>query len=423
MRRYNSLLLASCLLLFHTACGSGSGGGTGGSSATGGAAGHTTGTGGGAAGGAAGRSSGTGGATGGQGGGQPDAAGTGGQAAGGSVGGSDASTLDAASDAPVGNTIDGAIDGGGLTTEQSRGQYLVKNVLGCVSCHTPSLPTGGQDNSKFLAGNDCFTKDTATGGCLASPNLTNDDTGLKKLTDQQIKNAFTKGFDPESPDGGTQYLFANMPYYQFSNLTDSDAQAIVAYLRTVPGVSHDHPANGGPFATQPTSPQWLPVALADLPSAGVDAGSGVSNGKYLSALMCATCHTVNTASTSPLQINAARAFLGGKEYTTTLTVAVDGGASDGGGAGDGGNSADGGGTTTLSKKIQSSNLTSDPTGLQAWSVQQIVTAIKAGKDEGGRTICSPMRPFPGLTDQDATDIANYLKAIPPVANAVTLTCE
>jgi cytochrome c553 len=61
--------------------------------------------------------------------------------------------------------------------------------------------------------------------------------------------------------------------------------------------------------------------------------------------------------------------------------------------------------------------------LQGWTVQQIVTAIKAGKDEAGRSICSPMRPFPGLTDQDATDIATYLKAIPPVANALTETCE
>jgi mono/diheme cytochrome c family protein len=319
-------------------------------------------------------------------------------------------------DSAGGSTGDASGDGGALTAEQTRGQYLVKSVLGCAGCHTPSLPGGGgADNSRFLGGNDCFTKDPTTGACLASANLTNDETGLKNLTDQQIKDAFTKGIDPEQPDGGLQYLFAQMPYYQFASLTDSDAQAIVAYLRTVAGVSHEHPANGGPFATQPTAPQWLPVALADLPSAAIDAGTGAGNGKYLSGLMCATCHTVNTSSKSPLQLNAARAFLGGKEFTTSVTVVVDGGASDGGG--------DGGSTATLSKTIQSTNLTSDPTGLQGWTVQQIVTAIKAGKDEAGRTICSPMRPFPGLADQDATDIATYLKAIPPVANALTETCE
>ena len=422
MYRKQSILFVSCLLLFHVACGSGSGGGAGGSGTTA-TGGHSSGTGGvGTTGGAGGKISGTGGfGTGGQGGSLADAAGTGG--AGAQDGGRDSSIADVAVDAAVGGPGDASADGGTtLTSEQTRGQYLVKNVLNCSSCHTPTLAAGGPDNSKFLAGNDCFTKDTATGGCLASANLTNDETGLKNLTDQQIKNAFTKGIDPDQADGSVHYLFAQMPYYQFSNLTDGDAQAIVAYLRTVAGVSHDHPANGGPFTTQPTTPQWLPVALADLPSAASDAGTGVANGKYLSALMCSTCHTVNTSSTAPLQLNAAMAFLGGKEFTTTLTVAIDGGTSsvDGGAGGVDGAT---GSTTTLSKKIQSANLTSDPTGLKNWTVQQIVTAIKSGKDEAGRSICSPMRPFPGLTDQDAADIANYLQAIPPVANALTETCE
>ena len=78
---------------------------------------------------------------------------------------------------------------------------------------------------------------------------------------------------------------------------------------------------------------------------------------------------------------------------------------------------------TISKMIQSSNLTPDTTGLGSWTVQQIVTAIKMGKDENGRSICSPMRSYPTLKDEDATDIANYLKAIPPVSHAITMTCE
>lgn len=53
-----------------------------------------------------------------------------------------------------------------------------------------------------------------------------------------------------------------------------------------------------------------------------------------------------------------------------------------------------------------------------------MTAIKAGKDEAGRTICSPMRSLPSITNQDATDIANYLLGIPAVANPnITETCE
>jgi len=45
----------------------------------------------------------------------------------------------------------------------------------------------------------------------------------------------------------------------------------------------------------------------------------------------------------------------------------------------------GSGTTTITKNIQSSNLTPDvTTGLGSWSVAQIVAAIKTGKDDMGR---------------------------------------
>jgi mono/diheme cytochrome c family protein len=233
-----------------------------------------------------------------------------------------------------------------------------------------------------------------------------------------------------------------MPYYQFSNLTTDDAKAIVAYLRTLAGVNHAVTSTGT-YATRPTSPQWVPVTLADLPSpltpdggaadggaadgGATEAGAGdagaapsTANGKYLAALMCSTCHTVNTAATAPLQLDATKAFQGGKKFNTTVQVPVDGGADAGDGGADGGDAAT---TMAVMKEIQSMNLTPDMTGLKNWTAAQIVTAIKKGTDEAGRTICSPMRPFPNLTDKDGADIAAYLQAIPPVANAITQTCE
>jgi mono/diheme cytochrome c family protein len=142
---------------------------------------------------------------------------------------------------------------------------------------------------------------------------------------------------------GVQYLFAQMPYYQFASLTDDDANAIVAYLRTVPAVAHEA-ANSGTFTAQPSAPQWAPVNPAELPSvAAIDGGTaGTSNGKYLATLACATCHTPNTAATAPLQLDATKGFQGGKKYSTTL-------ATDG---------------SSITKEIQSSNLTPDSTGLK-----------------------------------------------------------
>ena len=104
------------------------------------------------------------------------------------------------------------------------------SVLGCTGCHTASL-----------SGTDCFAK-SGTTGCLSSANLTNDATGLLNFTDQQIKDAFTKGIDPDDSD---QVPVLNMPYYQFGTLTDADANAIVKYLRTVPGVIAHGPGRHG----------------------------------------------------------------------------------------------------------------------------------------------------------------------------------
>jgi mono/diheme cytochrome c family protein len=419
MRRLEVSLLLCGLVAFSSACGSSGSGkpdGGGGKSGSGGHAGSTAGTTG-----TAGSTAGTTGNTGGTGGGGTAGAGTGGTIS----DGGDAPT-DAPKDAPA-DTTD-ATDGPVLTTSQLRGQYLVKSVLGCSGCHTPQLAGGGgPDNSKLLGGVDCFAKDTGT-GCLASANLTPDATGLGNLTDQKIKDAITKGIHPVQVDGGAAYLFSNMPYYQFANLTDADSQAIVDYLRTLSPVVHAAPAPTGTFATRPTAPQWAATPLASFPVATQDGGAtdagtaSASNGKYLASLVCATCHTVNATvdggATMPLVLDVAKLLQGGKTFNTTITVPADGGVDAGGG--DAGTDA---ATTTISKQIQSANLTPDTTGLKTWTAAQIVAAIKTGKDEGGRTICSPMRPFPGITDQDALDIASYLEEIPAVANALTMTCE
>src|SRR5438045_1640768 len=80
--------------------------------------------------------------------------------AGGDDGGMAGTGNDAAagSDAGPGDATDAPVV---LTAEQSRGQYLVNSVLGCSGCHTPQKAGGGgPDMTKFLAGNDCFAKDS-----------------------------------------------------------------------------------------------------------------------------------------------------------------------------------------------------------------------------------------------------------------------
>ncbi len=63
------------------------------------------------------------------------------------------------------------------------------------------------------------------------------------------------------------------------------------------------------------------------------------------------------------------------------------------------------------------NITPEPqTGIGAWSESDIVNAIRTGKRPDGRMLLPPM-PWPdlaGLTDDDATAIAKYLKTLTPV---------
>jgi hypothetical protein len=79
--------------------------------------------------------------------------------------------------------------------------------------------------------------------------------------------------------------------------------------------------------------------------------------------------------------------------------------------------------------IYSANLTPDATGIKAWSVTDIVAAIKKGKDkdQGGAPLCppmpaGPMGAFGGMTDADATDIAHFLRSIPAGKNMIPNDC-
>ncbi len=151
----------------------------------------------------------------------------------------------------AGGATDGGTTDGGLAALQARGNYLVNAVIACSDCHTPQLPTGGPDMTKFLAGNPTFVK-LPNGDALGTRNLTNDETGLKNRTDDEIKNMFLNGIRPTAT--GMEALNPVMPYYVFHNMKAADADAIVAYLRTVPAVSNTIPRRALAFDVPAAAP-------------------------------------------------------------------------------------------------------------------------------------------------------------------------
>ena len=124
----------------------------------------------------------------------------------------------------------------------ARGKYLV-TITGCSDCHTPGFFFGKPDTNRFLGGSDVGF--AMPDGVFVGPNLTPDkETGLGNWTTEEIIVAITKG---ERPD--KRVLAPIMPYNNLSSLTRSDALAIVAYLRSLPPVSHKVPGPLGPNET------------------------------------------------------------------------------------------------------------------------------------------------------------------------------
>ncbi len=128
----------------------------------------------------------------------------------------------------------------------ARGKYLV-TVASCTDCHTPGSFFGKPDMSKFLGGSDVGFAIPGL-GVFVGPNLTPDKaTGLGNWTPAQIVTALTKGVTPEG-----RKLAPVMPYEHYADLTKSDALAMVAYLKSLPPVSHQVPGPFGP-TQMPTS--------------------------------------------------------------------------------------------------------------------------------------------------------------------------
>ena len=67
------------------------------------------------------------------------------------------------------------------------------------------------------------------------------------------------------------------------------------------------------------------------------------------------------------------------------------------------------------------NLTPDKdTGLGNWTKEEIITAFQTGVRPDGRVLGPPMpwRSYAGLTQSDANAIADYLRSLPPVHQAI-----
>jgi mono/diheme cytochrome c family protein len=260
----------------------------------------------------------------------------------------------------------------------ARGKYLA-TAGNCGACHTTS------DGQPFAGGLEFDTPF----GKIYSTNITPDaQTGIGKWTAAQFKQAIREGV---RPDG--EHLYPVFPYTSFTKIADADINALFAYLKSVPAVSAKAPENDLSF---PYSQRWLMSLWNKLyltegpfkPDARQSATS--SRGAYLVEALghCSACH-------SP------RNSLGAESTDDAFTGGVYNDKVPGGAV----------------RQWSAPNLTSAPNGLGGWSVAEIASYLKTGRNASTVTF-GPMNDVitnstSHLTDGDLNAMATYLKSLAP----------
>ena len=268
----------------------------------------------------------------------------------------------------------------------ARGEFLFKYGLGCWECHSSvadpnSPPSGGKpfDLRKIGPG---F-------GMFYTPNITPDSaTGIGGWTDGEIVRAVREGV---SKNG--RKLFPLMPVANFHGMSDDDALAIVAYLRSIPPVSNAIPEHDLTFVTKAFFTVGILKPAPEIATPIITPPRGVTPewGKYVSsnAGLCSDCHSV-------------RNLMDGSFYP------------DSGFAGSSINfgEAEGDGIWTYA-----SNLTPDKeTGIGAWTENDFLQAVQYGVRPDGRTLV-PHMPYPLFAFWDSMDVKAvyaYLKTLPAI---------
>ena len=264
-----------------------------------------------------------------------------------------------------------------------RGAYLVNGPAACGNCHTGKNPDLSPKNDMFLAGGERFDTPVFT---AYSRNLTPDkDSGIGTWTDEQIIRAMREGVTKEG-----ETLGPPMPVPTYHNMSDDDAKAIVAFLRTVNPVHNEVPESKYKI---PLQPQARANGQAAPPKT-----DKVSYGGYLvnAIAHCFECHSTPDAHGEPDV--AGHAGAGG----FPLPIWPEAGTKPG-------------------SVIFSLNITPDQeTGIGTWNDDQIKRAITEGIDKDGKQLF-PMMPFASfkkMTPEDLDAIVAYLHTIKPIRNKI-----
>jgi len=273
----------------------------------------------------------------------------------------------------------------------ARGEYLFKYSLNCWDCH------GSQDSNspdEPQAGGREFDM-TNVGlpggfGYVYASNITSDpETGIGTWSDGELVRALREGLDPEG-----YLIFPIMETEWWNSLSDEDALALVAYLRSLPPVRNDVPDNRLTFAAKALFALGILEAQPAVtePVAAPPRGATAEYGEYLvyHVSSCVGCHSPRNPNTG--QFDSTRPFAGGLFPVPDVGFSATG-----------------------------SNLTPDPaTGIGNWTEQQFMTAMRTGLRPDG-TVMLPYMPYPSYSrwnEDDLHAVWLYLSSLEPIAHEI-----
>lgn len=266
-----------------------------------------------------------------------------------------------------------------------RGEYLFRNTLQCWGCHSPKLDA----NSPASGGREFDLRNVGPGfGLFYAPNITPDqETGIGSWNDGEIVRALREGI---RKDGTT--LFPIMPIEAMKGLSDDDALAIVAYLRSRPAVKHEVKKRELTFVAKALfafgmiGPEKQIDSRIETPSKK----DRLAWGRYLAnnASTCMDCHTPRNLQDGSFyrdSIFAGSTIAFGEDEKDPGSVAF------------------------------ARNITFDKeTGIGNWTEEQFFNAVRVGMRPDG-TVLSPHMPYSyiGLwEDDDVRAVFEYLKTVP-----------
>jgi cytochrome c553 len=105
------------------------------------------------------------------------------------------------------------------------GKYVTHNLAFCMECHSKPGEGGLTDMVNGLGAGGAQIRGAA--GLAIAPNIT--PSGIGHYSDDDLKKVIKTGV---RPDGSK--LNVAMPWQYYSNMSDKDLSAVVAYLKTLP---------------------------------------------------------------------------------------------------------------------------------------------------------------------------------------------